>query len=444
VAGDPGDDARPPTELADDRSTSTLAALRHGEFRLLFAGLLPAGIGFWMQEFAVGWIVVQLAVTEGNPALGGFYLGLKSLASAVPSLFVGLFAGVFADRTDRRRLLLATRVGSAIAALILGILVLTDHWNILVVMLLSALSSAAYAFDPPGRQAILPKLVPGRDLFSAMGLVRASQQVSQTTGPLVAGLLMVPIGAGGVILSKAVLMLASMTMLLPLRPQPVEPGAREVSVLRSLREGLAYMLVDDLIRWCVILQILFAVLGMSFVQLLPAVAIETLKVGSTELSWLAAGVGAGTLVGAFIIASLGNVERRGALLLGLMLAFGIVLAFFGVQRTVLGAVVGAAALGVLMQLFIGGLAVTLQIATPDRLRGRILGTQSVIFQGFGPVGVLAIGTAGSVIGITTAILITGVTVAVLAVLVFWRVPIIRNLRRSTDRPLAGPEPDALG
>lgn len=400
--------------------------------------MVPAGIGFWMQEFAVGWLVVQLAVSEGHPELGGLYLGLRSLASAVPSLTVGLFAGVFADRTDRRRLLLATRIGSATVAAVLAVLVITNHWNIVVVMAFSVASSAAYAFEPPGRQAILPRLVPVRDLFSAMGLVRATQQMSQTVGPLVAGLLMVPLGVGGVIMSKAALMLASVTMLLPLMPQPVEADAHEVSVMRSLRDGLAYMLQDDLIRWCVILQIVFAVLGQSFVQLLPAVAVETLKVGATELSWLVAAVGAGTLVGAFVIATLGNVERRGALLLGLMLAFGLTLALFGVQRDVVGALAVAAALGLLLQLFIGGFGVTLQIATPDRLRGRIMGTQSVIYQGLGPFGVLAIGSLGTLTGITTAIVLSGLAVAIAAALVALRVPLIRDLRRSSDLPVADP------
>ena len=410
------------------RPTSTLAALRHGEFRWLFGGLVAANLGLWMQEFALGWLVVQLAVREGNPALAGFYLGLRSLAGAVPALALGLFAGVYADRTDRRQLLIATRIASALVALVLAVLVITDHVNIFIVMLLSAAATAAFAFDMPGRHAIIPSVVPARDLFSAVGLMRASMQAAHAIGPLIAGVLIVPIGIGGVLLAKAALVTASIGAMLPMKPRPAHAGARDLGVFASLREGVDHMRRDDLVRWCVILQIAFALFAQAFMALLPAVAVETLRVGATELSWLVAAVGAGALVGAFLIASVARVERRGRLMLGALLAIGVALILFGLQRDMVGALVLLVALGILPQLFLGSLTVTLQLAAPDRLRGRIMGIQSVIFMGAGPLGVLAIGTLGTFIGVSTAILIGGLAVAVVAIVVGLRVSVIRELR----------------
>ncbi len=410
------------------RPASTLSALRYGEFRLLFSGLVAANLGLWMQEFALGWLVVQLAVRDGNPALAGFYLGLRSLAGAVPALAFGLFAGVYADRTDRRQLLILTRVASAIVAAVLAVLVITDHVNIGIVMLLSAASSAAFAFDMPGRHAILPSVVPARELFSAVGLMRASMQAAHAVGPLIAGLLIVPIGIGGVLLAKAALVAASIGALLPMKQRPAHAGARDLGVLASLREGLSHMRRDDLIRWCVILQIAFAFLAQAFMQLLPAVAVETLSVGATELSWLVAAVGSGALAGAFLIASVARVERRGRLMIGTMLATGAALVLFGLQREVAGAVVVLVAIGVLQQVFFGTLTVTLQLAAPDRLRGRVMGIQSVVFMGCGPLGVLAIGTLGTFIGVSNAILIGGLGVLLVATVVALRVPVIRGLR----------------
>src|SRR5687767_9944556 len=101
-----------------------------------------------MQQFALGWLVVQLAVREGNPALGGFYLGLLSIASAAPALLFGLFAGVVADRMDRRDLLIRARVVYATVAILLAALVVTDQVNIVVVMLCSAGLTAAFSFEP--------------------------------------------------------------------------------------------------------------------------------------------------------------------------------------------------------------------------------------------------------------------------------------------------------
>ena len=410
------------------RPTSTLAALRHGEFRWLFGGLVAANLGLWMQEFALGWLVVQLAVRDGNPALAGFYLGLRSLAGAVPALALGLFAGVYADRTDRRQLLIATRIASALVALVLAVLVITDHVNIFIVMLLSAAATAAFAFDMPGRHAIIPSVVPARDLFSAVGLMRASMQAAHAIGPLIAGLLIVPIGIGGVLLAKAALVTASIGAMLPMKPRPAHAGARDLGVFASLREGVGHMRREDLIRWCVILQVAFALFAQAFMALLPAVAVETLRVGATELSWLVGAVGVGALVGAFLIASVARVERRGRLMLGTFLAIGAALVLLGLQRDMIGAIVLLVALGILQQVFLGSLTVTLQLAAPDRLRGRIMGIQSVIFMGVSPLGVLAIGTLGTFIGVSTAILIGGIAVTVVAVAVGLRVPVIRELR----------------
>ena len=410
------------------RPASTLSALRYGEFRLLFSGLVAANLGLWMQEFALGWLVVQLAVRDGNPALAGFYIGLRSLAGAVPALAFGLFAGVFADRTDRRQLLIVTRVVSAIVAAVLAVLVITDHVNIGIVMLLSAASSAAFAFDMPGRHAILPSVVPARELFSAVGLMRASMQAAHAVGPLIAGLLIVPIGIGGVLFAKAALVAASIGAMLPMKRRPAHAGARDLGVLASLREGLSHMRRDDLIRWCVILQIAFAFLAQAFMQLLPAVAVETLSVGATELSWLVAAVGSGALAGAFLIASVARVERRGGLMLGTMLAIGAALVLFGLQREVAGAILVLVAIGALQQVFFGALTVTMQLAAPDRLRGRVMGIQSVVFMGCGPLGVLAIGTLGTFIGVSNAILIGGLGVLLVATVVALRVPVIRELR----------------
>lgn len=417
-----------------DLAGSPFAALQHREFRLLFGGLVATNMGMWMQQFAIGWLLVQLAVQEGNPALGGFYIGLRSLANVVPSLACGLFAGVLADRMDRRDLLIRTRVVYAVFAVILAVLVITDHVNIVVVMVCSAALTAAHSFDPPGRQAMLQSVVPLRDLLSAMGLSRASMQAAHTVGPLVAGLLIVPVGVGGVMLANAACGLASLGGLLPMRPHPPEPGARASSVLRSLREGTDYMRRDDLIRWTATLLFVFAVLGQSFNQLLPAIAVETLQVGAVELSWLVAAVGVGALAGAFFIAQLGAVGSRGLLLLGAMFAVGALLALLGLQREVLPTIVLLAVIGVIQQVFMGMQSLTLQLAAPDRLRGRVMGMQSMIMMSGGPLGVLALGTLGTFIGISNAILGAGVVVALIALIVALRVDVVRDLRGMEGSP----------
>jgi MFS family permease len=414
---------------------STIAAFRQRDFRLLFGGILPSNVGFWMQEFAVGWLVVLVAQREGNPALAGFYLGLRGIATAVPSLVVGLLAGAYADRVDRRAMLVRSRLASAVVALVLTIVIVADQVGIAILVAIAAASAAAYAFEPPTRQALLPRIVPEADLFSAMGLMRTVLQGSQTLAPLIGGFLIVPLGIASVVGGKVALMLLSIPFVLPMRPQPVALDPDAPGVLGSLLEGLRHMRSDALIRWALILQLVFAVTAQATIQLLPAVAVELLDVGAVELSWLVAAVGAGTVVGAMLLAQVGRVRRRGLLFVGFMIAVSVVLVALAIQRSLPGAIIVAACLGLLQQLFMGTHAVILQLGAPDRLRGRVMGTQAVIFQGVGPVGVLVIGTTGSLIGIGPAIIIAGLALAAIATFVALRVTVIRDLHRADPLPI---------
>jgi MFS family permease len=144
--------------------------------------------------------VVQLAVRDGAPNLAPFYLGVVGLARAIPGITFGLFGGAVADRTDRRRLLMVTQSSAAIVALILAGLTISEHINIVEVVLLSALTSLIFSFDAPTRQAMVPRLVPDRQILSAIGLNSAAFNGATLIGPLIGGVLIVPFGIGGLML----------------------------------------------------------------------------------------------------------------------------------------------------------------------------------------------------------------------------------------------------
>ena len=180
----------PSTDLAADVEpgrTSAIAALRYRDFRLFWFGLLVSNIGTWMQMFGQGYLVVLLAVRDGVPQLAPLYLGLVGLARAIPGLALGLFGGAVADRTDRRRLLLVTQSAAAVTASILATLAITDKINIVEILLLGALNSTIFAFDAPTRQSMVPRLVPERDLMSAIGLNSAAFNGPQIIGPVIGG-----------------------------------------------------------------------------------------------------------------------------------------------------------------------------------------------------------------------------------------------------------------
>ena len=151
---------------AEPGRTSAWSALEHRDFRLFWIGLVVSNIGTWMQQFGLGWLVVQLAIKDGVPQLAPFYLGIVGLSRALPGLAFGLFGGVVADRADRRRLLLVTQSSAAVFAGILAFLAITNQINIVEIVLISALNSIIFSFDAPTRQAMVPRLKQGLDLLA--------------------------------------------------------------------------------------------------------------------------------------------------------------------------------------------------------------------------------------------------------------------------------------
>ncbi|HKC89912.1 MAG TPA: MFS transporter [Candidatus Limnocylindria bacterium] len=419
---------------ADPGRTSALSALLYRDFRLFWIGLAVSNVGTWMQQFGLGWLVVQLAIRDGTPQLAPLYLGLTGLARAVPGLAFGLFGGVVADRADRRRLLILTQSSAAAAAAVLAALTISGSINIVEVILVSALNSIIFSFDAPTRQAMVPRLVSDRDLISAIGLNSAAFNGATLVGPLVGGVLIIPFGVGGLMLLNAISYLAIVGALLLMRPQPVIEYGPRLSLLESIREGLSFIRHDPVLRWVVTLSVATALLTRPYIQLLPAEA-QALGVGAIQLSWLLAASGSGALIGALVTASLGGWKRRGALLVAAAFTHGGLLTVFGTQRTVLGAAIFVGLTSLAVMVFMGMASTLMQTRTPDSLRGRVMSVQTMVFIGFMPLGQMLLGSIGTVAGMSTAFEFGGIVVMLIAAYVAVRVSALREAV-ATPRPRA--------
>ena len=419
---------------AEPGRTSALSALLYRDFRLFWIGLVVSNIGTWMQQFGLGWLVVQLAIRDGVPQLAPLYLGLIGLARALPGLAFGLFGGVVADRADRRRLLTLTQSSAAVTAAVLAALTISGSINIVEIILVSALNSIIFSFDAPTRQAMVPRLVSDRDLISAIGLNSAAFNGATLVGPLLGGVLIIPFGVGGLMLLNAVSYLAIVGALLLMRPQPVIEYGPRLSLLESIREGLSFIRHDPVLRWVVTLSVATALLTRPYIQLLPAEA-QALGVGAIELSWLLAASGSGALAGALLTASLGGWRRRGALLVAAAGAHGALLTVFGAQRTVLGALIFVGLTSLAVMVFMGMASTLMQTRTPDALRGRVMSVQTMVFIGFMPLGQMLLGSIGTVGGMNAAFEAGGIVVVLIAAYAAIRVSALRDAVAST-RPRA--------
>ncbi len=414
VSGDPG------------RRTSATAALRYRDFRLFWIGMVVSNVGSWMQLYALGYLVVQLAIRDGVPQLAPFYIGVLGLARALPSLAFGLFGGVVADRADRRKLLLLTQVAATLNALAIAILTITERINIVEVVVIGAIGSTIFSFDAPTRQAMVPRLVRDRDLVSAIGLNSVAFNGAQLAGPVLGGILYIPFGLGGLFMINALSFSAVIAALILMAPVPAAARQRDVTVLRSIREGLGYVRHDVVVRWIIILTAAAALLTRPWIQLLPAFTEQILRVGAVELSWLMGASGFGALGGALVTASLGNLRRRGLILVISASAMAALVAVFALQRSLLIALPLLALVGFATMLFMGMANTLVQTRTPDHLRGRVMSVHTMVFLGVMPLGTLFLGALGTVVGVDVALFAGALAVLALVLYAAARVAPLRD------------------
>ncbi len=422
---------------------SGLGALGYRDYRLIWSGQVVSNIGTSMQQLGLGWLVVQLAERNGTPQLVPVYLGLVGLSRGVPVVFAGLAAGIIADRMDRRKLLLAIQLYWAVVSAVLAWLTIADIVTIGHVIALSVLSAIAQAFDGATRQTVLPRLVPRRAMVSAVGLNSMSFNVAQFIGPMIGGFLIGPIGVGGLMLLNALSFAALIYAIFASNPLGGGGDGPSLSALGSLREGFAFVWNESTVRWAMLLSLFGNLLARPFQLLFPAFVHDTLKGGAGDLSILMTAAGLGALSGAFGTASLGHVQRRGLIFVCSGIALGVFLLVFGLQSLLLTSVVLAYCVAFASQLFITMVSALFHTYTPDALRGRVMGLQTVVVQGGIAMGAMLIGSLGAAIGIGAAMSVGGGLYTLMSGSALARIEALRtpattfiNPAASAGRPIA--------
>jgi MFS family permease len=385
-----------------------------------------------MQIFALGILVVQIADREGAPELAPFYLGLVGLARAVPGLALTLLAGAVADRVDRRRLLLITQSTMAVNAAVLTVVTFAGAATIPIVLAAAAVQSAAFAFDNPARQSMVPRLVPLPMLPSAIGMQSAVFNGASIIGPLFAGLLFIPIGIPGLLAVNAISFAAIIGALWLMRPLP-PLAARGASLLGSVAEGARYVRKNPTLVWILILAgTVFSTVG-PMGQLLPAVAGESLYNGVSWLSLLLTALGLGSFCGALFVMNVARFRRLGRLFVAGAIFNGAGLVAFAMTSQPLMSLVIAYVIGLSGTLMAGMGNNILQASTADTYRGRVMSLWGFLFIGVMPVGQLALGVLGSLLGIHTSLFVGGAVALSAGVYAATRVPTLVNWR-APSRP----------
>ena len=379
------------------------AAMRHRDFRLLWLGQIVSVTGSQMQLAALHWHVWLLTKSA-------FALGLVGFSRGVPIILCSLVGGVFADAVDRKRLMIVMQSVMLASATCLTIVTMAGLSHVWPIYFLTAIASAASAFDTPARQSLMPTLVPARDFPNAVSLGVTVFYFAMIGGPALAGLILASHGPAVIYGINSVSYLAVIAALFAIRASgravAREGGAASRVSFAALKEGLAFVWKTPIIVQTMTLDFA-ATFFASATALLPIFADRILNVGARGFGLLSAAPAIGAVITGLAMARIGTFRRQGKLVIGSVAVFGLATLAFGLSRLFWFS---------LLMLGLAGAADTVstvlrqtirQLVTPDHLRGRMTSINMVFFMGGPQLGEVEAGTVAALIGAPLSVVTGG-------------------------------------
>lgn len=391
---------------------SMFRALRYRNFRLFFLGQMVSLVGTWMQLVAISWLVYRMT----NSA---FLLGVVAFSSQIPSFLLFPFAGVIADRYDRRLVLLAVQVLSLVQSSVLAFLVLTGIVTVGQIIVLGIIMGIINAFDLPVRQALISEMVEDRqDLNNAIGLNSALFNGSRLVGPALAGVLIAVSNEGICFAINAISFIPIIVALLMIRIAPRPRHQESPHVLVEIKEGLRYAVSSLPIRTLLLQLASISFLSGGLQTLLPVFVREIYQEGPQAFGFVTSMSGVGALGGALYLAGRRTVLGLGRMIGSANMIFGILLVIFSLVTETYTAGVLSLFLGLSMILAIGSTNMVLQTIVEEDKRGRIMSLYGAALIGLTPVGSIVVGAAVGKLGLEMTVVVGGL-LCLAASAVYW-------------------------
>lgn len=387
-------------------------ALSNRDYRLFWIGAFLSNIGTWMQAVAQGWLVLLLT----NSA---FWLGLDAFCATAPGFIFTLVGGVFADLIDRRRLLLMTQVVAGLAALGLATLVITNEVNRWVVLGFSFVTGCCMALASPSFLAMTYDLVGREDLPNAIAMNSTQFQLARVVGPALAGIAFRVFGLAGCFYANGLSFIAVVASLWVVRPKyKLNPPSREArergAFWRDLTEGFRYVRNRPRVFSLILLSAVNSLFGAPYITLVPIYARNIFGLGETGLAVMMGTAGAGAFFGALLVAYLGDFRRKGWLVLGGSISFGICIANFAVASRLTLSLAFLFGVGFSLVVCVSTINTLLQKLVTDQMRGRVMSMFILSFMGTMPIGNIIAGTASTHFGTQHTLALGGLIVALVA------------------------------
>jgi len=392
-----------------------LTAFTYRDFRVQWFGACTSSIGTWMQIVAQNWLVLSLT----NSA---FFLGLDAFLQQLPIILFTLIGGVFADRYDRRRTLLTSQYIQMATSGTLALLMyfhVVQVWHILV---LSSVTGLAQAFGGPAYQSLIPSLVDKKDLPNAVALNSIQFNVARVLGPLLFAATLdgfrtwgynEPQAMNACFLLNSLSFLVVINTLMALRVKHIPPAATR-GMRDELRGGLSYVKAHGTLVALIVLAAATTFLGFALLTFLPLFARSVFHEGADTYSHLMACSGAGSIVGALIVAWLGKFHRMGLTTLLVQIVYGLLIIAFASSRILWLSEILLFFTGVALMVVFSTVTSLVQLIAPNEMRGRVMSIYMLAFRGGMPLGSLVSGYFAKSFGAPVVIGVNGMLLVAVA------------------------------
>ena len=377
--------------------------------RPLWSASILSGVAYMTAVTACGWVAFDLHHHSST-------VGIVVFATFLPSLIITPFAGVFADRYDRRTMLLTMNVIGVLSTLGLAWFAWAGDGSVWPLAVVSFVLGAARSSSTPMELAMLGSLVPVRDLLNAVSLLQANLNGARLMGPLLAAPLLHVGGGAGAFLVAALLFALAFSAVGVLGEVPHQRSGSDHNPLAQFVQGVRYIVHAPHVFWVIALVFLHCALTMGYDAALPRRASDVLGATGTAYSMLMMAMGGGSLVGAFLLAGFARRVHYGYLFFATGILSGLTLVPLGYTVSRPGALLAAAAVGLTQSMFIALATTLLQIVTPDQVRGRVLGLYWGSTGGVMGVSNLATGRLADAFGAAPMLALPGLVFIAITVL----------------------------
>jgi MFS family permease len=354
------------------------------DFRIMWTGACTSQVGTQMQTAAQSWLVYQLSLNSP------FFLGLDQFLGQIPIVLLSLVGGVFADRHDRRRVLLMSQYLQMTCAFTLATLVFTGRVHVAHVLVLSFIVGIAQSFGGPAYSALIPTLVPKEHLQNAIALNSIQFNLARVIGPTLGGIALVKLGAAWNFTFNGISFIAVIITLYMIHTAFVPPKSRE-PILESMKQGIRFMRQQPGMESLIVLAFCMTTLGFPIIGFLVVFAQDVFHGGPQVFTLLLSCSGAGAVTGALVVAGMGRLKHQGRTALVMLAVLGLCTIGFALSPNVPVSCVMLFLCGAALMSVFSTVTSLVQVIVPDHMRGRVMSVYNLALRGGGPVGSLLVG-----------------------------------------------------